>query len=510
MYLREGSGENRSNFIVFFEGGGWCESPEDCLSRSKTALGSSVNYSSSASWSQRDLLDVDCAKNSRFCSWSSAYLPYCDGASRSGAVEGPVDVSGTPLYYAGSRVLNVTLETLLSAAPGGSVLPAFPSLADASVVLVSGSSAGGLSTYLHVDRISDALAVAAPSAQLFAAPEVGFFHTQGASIWGGERIMAGVFERVAVMQNVSGGPSSPTRERCLAATPAGDAWQCWFSAPAIYPFLRTPTFILNSAWDEWQTSNVLAPDTNTQPHVTTYAPFVPCIAAPHTGCNATQFEQWFGYGDQWHTALATARAAVSDPAVAARSGGFVTSCAIHTTAISGFSHRIKIAGVSMYEALGAWLDGGAPPTAGGHWTMDVPWPGDTTCPGPHEAAEAEAQLAAEVGGGSSSAPAGALASNYKTVRVLAWLDSGCPGAPTTENTYKIGECNGDAFGLPPFVMLCNASGASGNVAARQNIYASGDKSCKGAVKSTATVWKGKNAACGVAPVSGFWQEVLCA
>ena len=393
MYLRTGSGENATRFVLFFEGGGWCESLEDCLSRSKTALGSSTGYGATASWSQRDLLDIDCAKNPRFCTWSSAYFPYCDGASRAGAVEGPVEVDGTPLYFAGGRILNATLSELLSAAPGGDVLSSFPSLATAEVVLVSGSSAGGLATYLSIDTIADALAAVNPSAQLLAAPEVGFFFTEGASIWDGERIMAGVFERVAVMQNVSGAPLTPSRERCLAATPPEDAWLCWFSAPRAYLSLATPTFILNSAWDEWQTSNILAPDPNTLPHVKTYAPFAPCIAAPHTGCNATQFAQWFAYGAQWRTALAAARAAVLDPAVAARSGGYITSCAIHTTAISGFSHRIKInGGVSMYDALGAWVDGGAPSVAGGHWTMDVDWPGDTSCPGPHEAAEAEAQL----------------------------------------------------------------------------------------------------------------------
>ena len=295
MFLRAGAGENASSFIIFFEGGGWCESEADCLARSATPLGSSKSYAPTTSWSQRDVLDVDCATNPRFCNWSSAYLPYCDGASRAGAVDGPVAVEGGTLHFAGARVLNATLAALLSPAPGGAALPGFPSLARAATVLVTGSSAGGLATYLHADTIADAVAAAAPAATVLAAPEVGFF-IDGESIWRGARIMTGVFARVAAMQNVTRAPLTPARARCLQATPPALQWQCWFLAPRAYSYLRTPTFMLNSAWDEWQTSNILAPNVDTEPHVTTYAPFAGCIENPRAGCNATQFGEVRGGG----------------------------------------------------------------------------------------------------------------------------------------------------------------------------------------------------------------------
>lgn len=49
-YFSAGIGPNQKNFVIYFEGGGWCglglngDVLEDCLGRSKTDLGSSSNY----------------------------------------------------------------------------------------------------------------------------------------------------------------------------------------------------------------------------------------------------------------------------------------------------------------------------------------------------------------------------------------------------------------------------------------------------------------------------------
>lgn len=72
------------------------------------------------------------------------YAPYCDGASRAGDLALPVTYKGKSLFYRGFRVLRATIAALLAPSTG-----AMPSLADASSLLVSGSSAGGLTTFLH-------------------------------------------------------------------------------------------------------------------------------------------------------------------------------------------------------------------------------------------------------------------------------------------------------------------------------------------------------------------------
>ena len=379
LYVRPGSGADAANIILFFEGGGWAESPADAAARATTALGSSrFNISTYAA---RDLLQSNCTVNPTFCTWSVAYAAYVDGASRSGDAGAPVEVAGPRLYYRGARVLRATLAALL--APAG-VGAGMPSLAAAPRLLLTGSSAGGLTTYLHADMIADTVRAVNPAVDVRAVPEVGFF-IDGASIWQGEHIMTSVFARVADYQNVTGGAPEQVNAACVAATPASERWKC-FMAQYTLPFMRTPTFVVNSMVDEWQTQNILAPSLDTEPAVHTYPPFAPCIKDPVAGCNATQAAQWTGYAAQFLSALDAARKATPAP-LAAMHGGFITSCPIHTTMISGLSHRITIGGVTMYDAVSAWVMGG-PST----WTIDQPYPGDRTCPKPSDVGVVEGSM----------------------------------------------------------------------------------------------------------------------
>jgi hypothetical protein len=140
------------------------------------------------------------------------------------------------------------------------------------------------------------------------------------------------------------------------------------------PHITTPTFVINSMADEWQTENILAPSFVTEPAVKTYAPFAPCIKDPTAGCNKTQAAQWLNFSAQFKDALAAARAA--SPADAPH-GGVITSCPIHTTLISGLSHRIRVDGKTLYEHITAWM---AAPPGPAAWTIDGDFPSNPTCP----------------------------------------------------------------------------------------------------------------------------------
>ena len=343
--------------------GGWCTSLEDCYGRSKTALGSSTSYKATTdAWSVRDVLKPDCGVNPAFCNWTTVYQPYCDGASRAGDAADPVVVSGEALYFRGFKVLESMLHALLQ--PAG----ANPSLADATQVLISGSSAGGLTTLLHADFIADAIHAANPAAVVKAVPEVGFF-IDGQSVWGGQHIMTSAYRMVAGFSNITTGAPEQVNAGCMDATAPTDRWQC-FMAQYTYPHIKTPVFLLNSMVDEWQTSNILAPNSNYSVSVTPYEAFQPCIKDPTAGCNATQAGQWTGYATQFTTALDAALAA-TPASSAAQNGGFITTCPIHTTAIDGLSHRITIGGVTMYEALVAWFFQTNGQGGKQYWTYDV-------------------------------------------------------------------------------------------------------------------------------------------
>lgn len=207
-------------------------------SKDSAALGSSKGYAATTTaWSARDLLSPDCSVNPVFCTWSSAYAPYCDGQSRAGDLADPLVVNGTALYLRGYRNLEATLYALLNNKTAGGV-----SMAHATDVLVSGSSAGGLTTYLHADFIRDAVRKVNPTTDVKAVPEVGFF-IDGQSIWGTHEMTA-AYTRAVAMANITGA-SSQTNAGCMAHYGPADQWRC-FMAQYTYPFVTVPTFVVNS------------------------------------------------------------------------------------------------------------------------------------------------------------------------------------------------------------------------------------------------------------------------
>ena len=366
LYLRAGNGADASKIILFFEGGGWGESDVDNLVRAGSPLGSS--HFNVTTYENRDLLDANCINNPTFCNYSVVYAAYVDGASRAGDVIEPVIVNGKTIFYRGWRVLKATLSAMLDKnGPGAGV----PSLSTAPQLLISGSSAGGLTTFLHADYIAETAQAVNPTLQVRAVPEVGFF-IDGESIWNQQHIMTSVFARVAEIQNITGGVPEQVNKDCVAATPAAERYKC-FMAQYLLPFIKTPTFIINSMVDQWQTENILAPNIETMPSVTTYAPFVPCINNPVAGCNATQASQWKNYGTQFLTALNTAIKATPSQY---NHGGFITSCPIHTTFIGSLGHKITINNITMYQALTDWVTG----KTNSSWLIDVNYPNDKTCP----------------------------------------------------------------------------------------------------------------------------------
>ena len=81
-YIGKGIGSGANKWILHQEGGGWCNTTEDCLSRSKTRLGSSKD------WSPIILLggifSDNETVNGEFYNWNVVFLGYCDGGSFSG------------------------------------------------------------------------------------------------------------------------------------------------------------------------------------------------------------------------------------------------------------------------------------------------------------------------------------------------------------------------------------------------------------------------------------------
>ena len=74
--------------------------------------------------------------------WNKIYVGYCDGASFSGARK---EKASNGLHYKGYFILGAVYSTFFDKFGMG----------EATEVIVSGTSAGGLSVFLHLDQIAE-------------------------------------------------------------------------------------------------------------------------------------------------------------------------------------------------------------------------------------------------------------------------------------------------------------------------------------------------------------------
>ena len=235
FYLRKGA--EASKFYIHHQPGGWCASDADCAARALTSMGSSAGLAPTGGW-DTGYMSTDPAANPLMHNWSMVFLPYCDGASFTGNLEPPVAVGNATIYYRGHRVLRAVIAALLASADAG--------LASASEAVISGCSAGGLSAILHADEWRAALPAAA---KVVAVPDSGWFQDYNAPgvAQSFEQLMLWIFARMNATEGV---PAA-----CRAAN-AGAPERCIF-AETVAQTLATPTFPLQSQFDEWQIDNDL-------------------------------------------------------------------------------------------------------------------------------------------------------------------------------------------------------------------------------------------------------------
>ncbi|CAI5472961.1 unnamed protein product [Closterium sp. Yama58-4] len=305
---RPGRGTGRKKWILYLEGGAWCEDSAHCIDRSFSNFGSSTKM---GDWLLQGLLSssrttnpgkrsIECSllswsflswtpltassavspnfgsstkmascllqgllSSSHFFNWNLVYIRYCDGASFVGNVDEPLkDHEGKPqVYMRGRRVFNVIISHLL----------AHHGMRSASHVLLSGCSAGGLAALLLCDSLADRMGreggeelegVGGGRGEEGGGEKGGVGGREGGVVVkcmsdggyfldardvGGSRhfLRDTMFRPVTALHNVTLNP------HCLASRPANDSWQCFFPQHFL-PFLRTPLFILNSLYDSWQ------------------------------------------------------------------------------------------------------------------------------------------------------------------------------------------------------------------------------------------------------------------
>lgn len=193
-----------------------------------------MNIKADAAADDIDPIDHDC---------NCIYLPYCDGASFSGFRPEPWDVPNSPgdtLIFRGIKnfdgVVNAALELGMS---------------EATDFVLTGGSAGGLSTFLHADRVASKL----PSTTtVTAAPVVGYFLDHDNFVDSDSNYTAWM-KYIYGMQNLTFGEDGGLTAECEALYP-NDPHYC-FMSPHMHDVIKTPYYVFNSKYDSWQLANEL-------------------------------------------------------------------------------------------------------------------------------------------------------------------------------------------------------------------------------------------------------------
>eukprot|EP00040_Diaphanoeca_grandis_P008911 m.46851 g.46851 ORF g.46851 m.46851 type:complete len:406 (-) comp20351_c0_seq1:99-1316(-) len=314
-----------ASFSIGIHGGGWCYDETDCETRALTALGSSSTWNLTSCFHAPAFSCMGLESN---C--TQVFLPYCDGASFSSYREAPVSVpnSTAKLLFRGTSNLDRTLDALIS--DWG--------LGDAKDVVLTGGSAGGLSTYLHLDRVAARL----PQATVVGAPNAGYFLDHQPMPNGDFRPLPpkpqtypASIKYLYNMSNASGSLS----QACQEHYSNGDAWKCMM-APYAQAFIKTPFFSLQSRFDEWQMGPGIAG--------------VPCLIGqefappykhdPTHVCNASEREYIVSYGKDFITQFT--------PVLESKTNGcFLVSCIQHgVNALLTMNNK----SYTFVDALTAW------------------------------------------------------------------------------------------------------------------------------------------------------------
>lgn len=231
--LHRGFGSGANRWLINMEGGGWCHNITSCLKRAHSHLGSSLYMGQKLVFS--GILTDNQSLNPDFYNWNRVAVRYCDGSSFTGDVEEVNQV--TKLRFRGQRIWQAIMEDLLA-----------KGMDKAEQALLTGCSAGGLTTFLHCDEFRDLLP---ETAIVKCMPDAGFF-TDVKDISGGSYIRS-YFNEIVTLQG-----SSKNLPRACTTKMDLNSSLCFFPQYLIQS-IKTPLFVLNAAYDSWQIKNILAP-----------------------------------------------------------------------------------------------------------------------------------------------------------------------------------------------------------------------------------------------------------
>ncbi|XP_074330622.1 pectin acetylesterase 7-like isoform X2 [Apium graveolens] len=319
-HIDRGVGEGAHKWLVHIEGGGWCDTTENCLNRTKNIYGLGSSKIMQAK-NFTGLLGDNQQFNPDFYNWNRVFVRYCDGASFTGNSYDPVN----KLHYKGAKVFSAIVKDLLG-----------KGMRNATNALLTGCSAGGLSAILNCDKFRSFLP---RHTNVKCSSDAGYFlHVKDVF---GEYNFANFYDRIVKLhgstKNLPRACTSTMRPRSLC-----------FYPQYVVPHVETPLFLINSAYDSYQIGYILAPSINNLPQS-----WERC-KNDTTTCSQDQIDILKGFRSEFVSAL---------PKLGNGSfrGMFVSTCVIHCQSqlepnwVSDPGFRLE--NKTMAEALGSWTNG---------------------------------------------------------------------------------------------------------------------------------------------------------
>lgn len=351
IYYSPARGEdNQDNWVIYFKGGGWCFDEASCAQRSKGSLGGSTHLPRflNQTWDKSSgPLHPNTTLNPTFANYHRVLLWYCDGGSFAGAVDHPVDVNGTQLFFRGRAILLAQMAKLRASY----------GLTTAKNVLLTGCSAGGYATYAHADFVRTL--IHSPALGRYKVAGLSGFFLDHKNVSGSPHIRE-LFDSMYSMQNMSSGVSSA----CVRAT----GGRCSFPQEN-YAYVDAPFFVMNSMLDAFHMAEILQ------------------VGCTFPSCNPSQISDIQQYQRDFHTAIA-GYGTFSKRG----NGAFLDNCVLHCGEqdYPGFNGiALRPAGGSsatvMQQALTAWWESEGEPASAHTYveTCTVTAAGhcNPTCPG---------------------------------------------------------------------------------------------------------------------------------
>eukprot|EP00041_Stephanoeca_diplocostata_P002866 m.30099 g.30099 ORF g.30099 m.30099 type:complete len:516 (-) comp13831_c0_seq2:137-1684(-) len=310
---------NQDNWVLYFKGGGWCYDEASCAQRARGSLGTTTVLPPfiNQTWDESSgPAHPNATLNPTFSNFHRVVLWYCDGASFAGAREQPVVTSNGTLYFRGRAVLDALLGKLKKDY----------GLDRAKQVLLTGCSAGGMSTYLHADYVHAQLASPALLKYKVAALS-GFFLDHDTTT--GIPLQREEYDYMFQMQNMTAG----VNQACVKATTAAGHLNC--STPQQnYAYITSPFFVLNSMLDAYQMSEILH------------------VGCALDQCNNTQIRYMQQYQQDFYNTISRR---FTQTFTKTGNGAFLYNCGLHCGEqdATGFNH-ITVQDTVMQAALSRW------------------------------------------------------------------------------------------------------------------------------------------------------------